>query len=151
MWIKAKRLHWMTSSCFLPLCSSSLLLFPHPDLLSSISTGGLLSLSSLFKKRRHRAAEGYNSVTGHTDLTSLLKSEKQEIALKQKQTKTMGDPVRWTVFPLSHVTSNFLNLIRPREYVTEPCPGLFSRKSTGSPLLGPCESHQGRGSPLMHH
>lgn len=27
----------------------------------------------------------------------------------------------------------------------------FSRRSTGSPLLSPYESHQGRGSPRTHH
>lgn len=56
-----------------------------------------------------------------------LKSEKQEIALEQKQTnQTMGDPVTWISFIIgraSHVTSSFMHPIRSRKCTAEPCPG----------------------------
>ena len=41
--------------------------------------------------------------------------------------------------------------LQSRKHVTEPCHGSFSRKSTGSPLLEPCESHPRRGSPRTRH
>lgn len=48
-------------------------------------------------------------------IPSLVKSEEQEIALKQKPTNwTISDPVIWTIFIISrgepNVASNFLDL-----------------------------------------
>lgn len=91
------------------------------------------------------------------ELTPILSTEKQDIPLKQNQTNQLrGDSVIWTGFIISrtsHVTSKlqlFLHLMQS-EPLNENQPRMFSRKSIGSPLLEPCESHQHRGSPRMHH